>query len=94
MTTKIGETELEVDAKKLFECRQIVKNLLNFGISEGQKLQIINLLALEMESRRGLEIICEAVKKVRSECEETKINLTEESLGYNEEVNKPKIIDA
>ena len=49
---KYGKTEAEADAEKLIECRHIVLEILNFGITETQKRQIIKLLACELESVR------------------------------------------
>ena len=63
---KIGETEYEIDAGKMLECRQIVKNLNAFGVNEKQKVQIIYLLALELESKNAMDIFVKAVKKVKS----------------------------
>ena len=42
---KIGKTDEELEASQMFECRAIVKNIVNFGVSEKQKLQIIYLMA-------------------------------------------------
>jgi exoribonuclease R len=91
---KFGKTSIEIDAEKLSECRHIVKNIVNFGVTEAQKLQLIYLLAIEMESREALEIITKAVKEIREEDKNTNFNLTEESLKYNNEkdTNKSKII--
>tara|TARA_Y100000287_G_C14150581_1_gene319431 strand:+ start:304 stop:579 length:276 start_codon:yes stop_codon:yes gene_type:complete len=88
---KIGNTHLEIDADKMLECRQIVKNLINFGLSESQKLHIIYLMSLEMESRDALNIITESVKKIKSLDENTKFSLTNEDADYNEQ--KPKLLD-
>ena len=92
---KIGKSVEEIDAEKLLECRKIVKNIVNFGVSESQKLQLIYLLAMEMESRQALEAICQAVKKVRENENDVNFSLTENSLEYNneEKVEKPKIIE-
>mgnify|MGYP003121720486 FL=1 len=88
---KFGETELEIDAEKMLECRQIVKNLINFGLTESQKLQIIYLLSLEMESRDALNIITESVNRIKSLDENTKFSLTNEEIDYNEQ--KPKLLN-
>ncbi len=88
---KIGKTELEIDADKMLECRKIVKNLIKFGLSETQKLHIIYLLSLEMESRDALNIITESVNKIKSLDQNTKFSLTNEEIDYNEQ--KPKLLD-
>ena len=48
---KYGKTSDEDYLEKMIVCRDIVKEILNFGVSEKQKLQIIYLLALELENR-------------------------------------------
>jgi hypothetical protein len=50
-------------AKQLRECREIVKEIREFGINEFMTLQIINLLSLELESREAMIEISEAAKK-------------------------------
>jgi hypothetical protein len=92
---KIGKTEEEIDATEMIECRKIVKNLINFGLSERQKLQIIFLLSLEMESRDAINLINSAVKKIKSIDNNVKFSLTNgQDIDYNDqEVKKPKILD-
>ena len=48
---KFGKTKEEVTAEKTLQCRQIVQEILNFGVTESQKVKIIQLLALELENR-------------------------------------------
>ena len=50
-------------AKQLNQCRDIVKEVLNFGVNEFMILQIINLLALELENREALLEICNTAKR-------------------------------
>jgi len=50
-------------AKQLGQCRDIVKEVLDFGVDEYMRLQIINLLALELENRDALVKICGIVKE-------------------------------
>ncbi len=85
---KIGEAEYEIDAGKMLECRQIVKNLNAFGISEKQRVQLIYLISLELESKNAMDIIIEAVKKVKNLDQNVKFSLTQENIDYNS--NKPK----
>jgi hypothetical protein len=54
---KYGKTVEEVDIEKLFQCREIVTEILNFGINETQKRQIIKLLACELESVNDMKDI-------------------------------------
>ena len=51
--------------KEISACRNIVNEIMNFGVSQDQILQIIYQLALELENREHLtEIIC-LVKKLK-----------------------------
>jgi hypothetical protein len=54
MSEKIGQTETEKWAKEMLACRQIVNEVLKFGVSQAQILNIINLLAMELEDREIL----------------------------------------
>lgn len=88
---KIGSTEVEIDAGEMLECRQIVKNLNNFGITEKQRIQLIYLLSLELESKDAMDIIVNAVKEIKNLDQSIKYSLTNEEIEYNEE--KPKLLD-
>ena len=46
---KYGKSDEEVYLSKMHTCRDIVKEILAFGVNEDQKKQIIKLLALELE---------------------------------------------
>ena len=50
-------------ANKLSQCREIVNEVMNFGVNEFMILQIINLLSLELDSREALIEISDIVKK-------------------------------
>ena len=63
---KYGKTIAEEDADKMFQCRQIVTEILNFGISESQKRQIIKLLACELESVNDMKNIVNIINGTKS----------------------------
>ena len=63
---KIGETENEKNVQSIQESRDIVKEVLRFGVSESQKIDIIYFLSLELENRSALEEITKILKKYRS----------------------------
>lgn len=67
MSEKIGKTEHEQWADQSLACRKIVDEILRFGVNQKQILQIINLLALELEDRQALEDITCIVKSVSEE---------------------------
>jgi len=57
----VGKTQAERDAEGSLRCRQIVRTIIDFGVNERQKLQIIQLMALELEDREKLVIIKETI---------------------------------
>ena len=59
---KYGNTLEEIDAGKSFQCRQIVKEILDFGVTENQKIQIIKLLACELENINLMKEIVSTIK--------------------------------
>tara|TARA_R110002060_G_scaffold9297_1_gene13870 strand:- start:247 stop:477 length:231 start_codon:yes stop_codon:yes gene_type:complete len=50
-------------AKQLSQCREIVQEVMNFGVNEFMILQIVNLLSLELDDRDALTEVSEVVKK-------------------------------
>ena len=66
---KMGKSEAEIAAEKLLKCRQIVAEILNFGVTQEQLLQIIYLLSLELENREALEDIADSVKRHKVDIE-------------------------
>jgi len=66
---KMGKSEAEIAAENLLKCRQIVTEILNFGVTQEQLLQIIYLLSLELENREALEDIADSVKRHKVDIE-------------------------
>ena len=60
---KYGATESEIGAESTLMCREIVKEILNFGVSEEQKVKIIHLLSLELEDRNLMLSIVKSVNE-------------------------------
>lgn len=54
MAEKIGKTETDKWASEMLACRQIVGEILKFGVSQDQILNIIKLLAMELENREAM----------------------------------------
>ena len=69
---KYGTTKSELDADNILMCREIVKEILNFGVSEEQKIKIIHLLSLELEDRNLMLSIVKSVNETEM-FEENKI---------------------
>ena len=65
------------------QSREIVKEILNFGVTETQKLDIIYMLSLELESIECMKEIASLLKKYRES-----INKDKE----DDNVNKSKIL--
>jgi len=59
-----GKTKDDIKAEKSIKCREIVKEIVNFGVDESQKIQIIKLLALELESNSNMKKIINTVNKI------------------------------
>ena len=81
----------EIDAEKILECRNIVKNLIKFGVSEKQKIKIIELLSMELESRDAMHLILNAAKEIKKLDQNIKFSLTIDQEEYNS--NTKKILD-
>ena len=77
MTKKMyGKTKEDVKAEKSLRCRQIVSEIMNFGVDESQKLQIIKLMAMELENNHSMKKIVNTI----SEIVENKIESKENKL--------------
>lgn len=63
---KVGETTSEKDVRRVQESREIVKTIIDYGVNEGHKLDIIYFLSIELENRSALEDITKILKKYRS----------------------------
>ena len=61
-----GKTNFENEVEQTIKCREIVKEILDFGVSDFQKVKIIELLALELESRDHMLKIIEFSKNLNS----------------------------
>ena len=62
MSKFYGESKTEISANDMIQCRQIVSEITGFGVKQGQILQIIKLLSLELENRDQMQAINECVQ--------------------------------
>jgi len=76
--------KLEKIAKERAESRQIAKQIIDFGVTENQKLDIIYEITLNLNNNDAMKEIANILKKYR----ET-INKEEET---SDNKNKPKLI--
>ena len=60
---KFGQTEKEVWATEMLKTREIVREVLEFGVTQRQILNIAYLLSLELEDRNALQAISEVIKE-------------------------------
>ena len=71
--------ELEIKAKRKKESRSIVKEIINFGITEDQKYDIMFNLALTLENNTALKDITKELKKyittINNDQEDNKIKI-------------------
>ena len=78
--------KLEKLAREKQKSREIVKEILNFGVTEQQKLDIINGLTISLENNKALKEISNALKKYRE------VINKEEEKDNNNNTNNNKII--
>ena len=64
MPTHYGQTTSEKIAEENQACRQVVKEIGNFGVSDRQRLFIIYLLAMELEDVEAMRSITSLVRDV------------------------------
>jgi len=81
---KLGETNTEKHAKNIEECRAIVREIINFGVTEDQKVDIMYFLCLELEDRETLENITSIIKKFKCKIK------PEEEAEYDKKYHKTK----
>lgn len=61
--TRYGKAHSERLAEENQTCRQIVKEINNFGVNERQRLLVIYLLAMELENTERMRSITNLVKE-------------------------------
>lgn len=72
-----GKTNFENEVEETIKSREIVKEILDFGVSDFQKIKIIELLGLELENREQMLKITKLIKSLQSiEIEETQKIIT------------------
>ena len=63
MAVQYGKTKEESNIEDNIMCREIVQEILNFGVTQGQLLQIVYLLSLELEETHVMQDLSQSVKK-------------------------------
>ena len=65
--TEVKAKESAEDSRRMIEARQIVKEVLDFGISQNQLFQIMGLLAMEVENRDTMLKLVDLIKQCQEE---------------------------
>ena len=61
---KYGTTKEENDVQDMIKCREIVQEILNFGVNQRQLLKIAYLLSLELENRDDMVTISGCIQEI------------------------------
>ena len=69
-----GKTREEEKVERSLQCREIVSEIMNFGVTESQKIQIIKLMAMELESNESMKKIVNTINQIVENKIETKEN--------------------
>jgi hypothetical protein len=69
MIEKVGQTETDKWAQEMLACRQIVSEILKFGVNQKQILNVIKLLAMELEDREALVALTAVVNEALNEAQ-------------------------
>ena len=68
----MSSVKLERDSKRKLESRQIVKEVLNFGVTEDQKIDIMYYIAMSLQDNTKMKEIISFLENYKS-----KINIDE-----------------
>lgn len=63
-----GSLAADKATKKMNDCRDIVRSIVQFGVDDSQILTIMRLLALEMEDHTAYVPIVELLKDIGKSC--------------------------
>lgn len=63
-----GSLNADKATKRMNDCRDIVRSIVQFGVDDQQILTIIRLLALEMEDHEAYIKIVELMKEIGNSC--------------------------
>ena len=63
---RYGTTDSEKQAQSSSKCRQIVKEVMDFGVSQEEILKIVELLALELENRDQMSQLSDLITRLKS----------------------------
>lgn len=84
----IPNIETKLPKRKRDECREIVKEIKEFGVSQRQLLYTIYLLSLELENVEAMRNIAKVVGEVRETIPVNSLHLEDNSEGKKVEDKK------
>lgn len=64
---RFGQTDTEVLAEEKIVCRQIVKEIWNFGVNQRQALFIIYLMAMELDDVDKMQTLTSIIRDLGSQ---------------------------
>lgn len=59
-----GESSSDKFAEENFACREIVREVVEFGVNDRQIINIIHLLALHIEDAETMQTLAAAIKEI------------------------------
>lgn len=65
MTEHYGKLPSEIMADENLQCRQIVKEIMNFGVNQRQIWYVMYLLAMELENIDDLKMATDFIKEYK-----------------------------
>ena len=81
------KSDLEKEAKLKSEARKIVKEIINYGVTESQKIDILCFIAMELENHVDAKEITNFLKKFK-----TTFNTDDQEGNIKVENQKPKVL--
>lgn len=60
-----GDTQDEMEVQDRIQCREIISEIMNFGVTQSQILQLMFLLSLEIENVDTMKFLSSSVKKAQ-----------------------------
>lgn len=64
MVDRYGKLNSEEEAEEILVARNIVKEIVKYGVNEKQKLNVIRFLSMELENSEHMSQLVETIKKL------------------------------
>lgn len=76
-----GKTKSEEDLEQILQCREIVKEILNFGVNQRQILMLVQFLGQELERHEDMVAVVTLARDLLREENVLLIDKADESDG-------------